>query len=218
MILNEDQIKSIVFLLKTRNEISSQHILEEMTDHFCCLVEKEMILGDSFEKAFDSVSNTLLPTETQPIEKQLKKLEFKAKLKRKFQSISAVAATLILLLVAGADAQIKPEGSPIKENATITSSFGEATDPIKHTKKFHRGIDFKIKLGTPIYATGDGVVEEATYSDTGYGNKIVINHEESYQTVFGHLSKIEVSKGILLIQEDLQVLICIMKSRKMEKP
>jgi len=77
----------------------------------------------------------------------------------------------------------------------IGSLFGYRTDPFYKVTKFHEGIDFTAAVGTPIYATGDGVISEAEYNSGGYGNKITINHGFSYETVYAHLSKIKVKKG-----------------------
>jgi len=77
----------------------------------------------------------------------------------------------------------------------IGSLYGYRTDPFYKVSKFHEGIDFTAAVGTPIYATGDGVVSEAEYNSGGYGNKIVINHGYSYETVYAHLSKIKVKPG-----------------------
>ncbi len=195
MILNEEQIERIILLLKSRNKMNQQHILDEMTDHFCCLVEKKMILGNSFEEAFNQVSEELNPVETQEIEKFAKRIQFKMKLRKKIKSVTAVAATLILLIVAGADAQIKPEGSPLKGEHKITSKFGiKRGDPSKK-QRYHFGVDYKTGMGTPIYATADGIVGETQFAKDGYGIKIIIDHKENYQTLFAHLSKIEVKEG-----------------------
>ncbi len=77
----------------------------------------------------------------------------------------------------------------------IGSLFGYRTDPFYKVIKFHEGIDFAAAVGTPIYATGDGIVSEAEYNSGGYGNKIIINHGYSYETVYAHLSKIKVRVG-----------------------
>jgi murein DD-endopeptidase MepM/ murein hydrolase activator NlpD len=77
----------------------------------------------------------------------------------------------------------------------IGSLFGYRTDPFYKVIKFHEGIDFTAAVGTPIYATGDGVVTEAEYNSGGYGNKIMINHGYSYETVYAHLSKLKVKVG-----------------------
>jgi len=77
----------------------------------------------------------------------------------------------------------------------IGSLYGYRTDPFYKVTKFHEGIDFTAAVGTPIYATGDGVISEAEYNLGGYGNKITINHGYSYETVYAHLSKIKVKRG-----------------------
>lgn len=77
----------------------------------------------------------------------------------------------------------------------IGSLFGYRTDPFYKVTKFHEGIDFTAAVGTPIYATGDGVISEAEYNSGGYGNKIIVNHGFSYETVYAHLSKIKVKVG-----------------------
>jgi murein DD-endopeptidase MepM/ murein hydrolase activator NlpD len=77
----------------------------------------------------------------------------------------------------------------------IGSLFGYRTDPFYKVTKFHEGIDFTAAVGSPIYATGDGVVSEAEYNSGGYGNKIIINHGYSYETVYAHLSRIKVKIG-----------------------
>lgn len=77
----------------------------------------------------------------------------------------------------------------------IGSLFGYRTDPFYKVTKFHEGMDFTAAIGSPIYATGDGVISEAEYNSGGYGNKIIINHGYSYETVYAHLSKIKVKVG-----------------------
>ena len=73
--------------------------------------------------------------------------------------------------------------------------FGWRTHPIYKTPEFHPGMDFAAEQGTPIYATGDGVVETADANAQGYGNHVVINHGFGYQTLYGHMSKRAVRVG-----------------------
>jgi hypothetical protein len=56
----------------------------------------------------------------------------------------------------------------------LGSLFGYRTDPFYKVIKFHEGIDFTAAVGTPIYATGDGVIELAEYNSGGYGNEIMV--------------------------------------------
>src|SRR6185437_11974206 len=67
-----------------------------------------------------------------------------------------------------------------------------AIQPIFKTERFHTGIDFAAAEGTPIYATGDGIVEKADDSEQGYGNHVVINHGFGYETLYGHMSRMAV--------------------------
>ncbi|HOI87064.1 MAG TPA: M23 family metallopeptidase [Lentimicrobium sp.] len=82
-----------------------------------------------------------------------------------------------------------------KDLRRIGSYFGYRTDPFYKVTKFHEGIDFTAPVGTDIYATGDGTVTSVEFSRSGYGNCIIINHGFGYQTVYAHLSKMNVKKG-----------------------
>lgn len=90
-----------------------------------------------------------------------------------------------------------PAIQPVKnENLkSMASGFGYRSDPFTKIRKFHAGMDFSAKTGTPIYATGDGVVERADNTASGYGNHIVIRHGFGYETLYGHLSKYKVRAG-----------------------
>lgn len=85
---------------------------------------------------------------------------------------------------------------------TMASGYGYRTDPIYGTSKFHEGMDFSADIGTPVYATGDGVVKNAGW-ESGYGNSIVIDHGYNYITRFAHLSKIQVKAGQTVKRGDL---------------
>lgn len=85
---------------------------------------------------------------------------------------------------------------------TMASGYGYRSDPVYGTKKFHEGMDFSADIGTPVYATGDGVVISAGW-ESGYGNSIVINHGYNYITRFAHLSKILVKTGQKVKRGDL---------------
>lgn len=83
------------------------------------------------------------------------------------------------------------------------SGYGWRTHPIYKTQEFHPGMDFTAEQGTPIYATGDGVVEVADAAAQGYGNHVVINHGYGYQTLYGHMSKIAAKVGGKVKRGDL---------------
>jgi len=77
----------------------------------------------------------------------------------------------------------------------VASGFGYRSDPFTKIRKFHEGMDFSAKTGTPIFATGDGVVARADNSASGFGNHIVIRHGFGYETLYGHLSKYKARVG-----------------------
>lgn len=76
-------------------------------------------------------------------------------------------------------------------------AFGYRMHPVYHRWKFHSGVDMPGRIGDPIYATGDGVVEfiDRSRARRGYGTQILINHGFGYKTRYAHLNKIHVKKG-----------------------
>ena len=77
----------------------------------------------------------------------------------------------------------------------VASGFGYRIDPIYKTPKLHTGIDFTAATGTPIYATGDGVISEANFDNGGYGYHIIVNHGYGYETLYGHMVKMKCHTG-----------------------
>ena len=77
--------------------------------------------------------------------------------------------------------------------ARLSSPFGMRKHPIDGFNKMHRGTDFAAPMGTPIMASGNGVVKKAGWCGGG-GNCIVIKHNATYQTIYAHMSKF--AKGI----------------------
>ena len=81
-----------------------------------------------------------------------------------------------------------PLAMPVKSAFRFTSGYGQRWG------RAHQGIDMAGPVGTPIFATGDGVVTYAGWQ-RGYGNLIKIQHELGTETRYGHLSKIRVKVG-----------------------
>ncbi len=77
--------------------------------------------------------------------------------------------------------------------ARLSSPFGMRKHPIDGYNKMHKGTDFAAPLGTPIMASGDGVVKKAGWCGGG-GNCVVIRHNSAYTTVYAHMS--EFAKGV----------------------
>lgn len=81
-----------------------------------------------------------------------------------------------------------------KELTRIASGFGFRIHPIYGIAKMHNGLDFTAPQGTPIYATGDGVVTTAG-AGGGAGNHVIINHGYGYETVYMHMVRIKANVG-----------------------
>lgn len=84
-----------------------------------------------------------------------------------------------------------PSMQPV-DSLTFTSRFGVRSDPFRGTAAMHAGVDIPGPIGTPIYATADGVISRAGRAG-GYGNLIEINHGRGIATRYGHLSQIMVA-------------------------
>lgn len=85
----------------------------------------------------------------------------------------------------------------------MASGFGWRSDPFTKARKMHWGMDFTAPRGTPIYASGDGVVARADNSASGFGKHIRIDHGYGYLTIYAHLSKYNVKKGQSVKRGDL---------------
>jgi murein DD-endopeptidase MepM/ murein hydrolase activator NlpD len=83
---------------------------------------------------------------------------------------------------------------PIKNPQRISSGFGMRKHPCYKRQKFHTGIDIPQAKGTPVYATGNGIVIGRGY-DVEYGNYIEIQHAGNFRSFYAHLSWILVNVG-----------------------
>ena len=85
----------------------------------------------------------------------------------------------------------------------MASGFGFRTDPFTKARKKHWGMDFTAPRGTPVYASGNGVVKRADNSASGYGRHIRINHGFGYESLYAHLYKYNVRRGQKIKRGDL---------------
>ena len=83
-----------------------------------------------------------------------------------------------------------PSARPIRSTINFTSGFGVRSDPFRGRAAMHGGIDLAGPIGTPIYATADGIVGRSEWNNGGYGNLVEINHGQGIQTRYGHLSRL----------------------------
>ncbi|MFD0798699.1 M23 family metallopeptidase [Maribacter chungangensis] len=90
-----------------------------------------------------------------------------------------------------------------EELTRMASGYGWRSDPFTKARKMHYGMDFTAPKGTPIYATGDGVITRADNNSSGYGKHIRIDHGYGYLTLYAHLSQYNVKKGKKVKRGDL---------------
>lgn len=77
---------------------------------------------------------------------------------------------------------------PVKGGGRLSSRFGTRVHPIFKTRRMHTGVDLAAPSGTPIYASGDGIIEKAGWV-SGYGKKVEIEHVNGFETGYGHMSR-----------------------------
>jgi len=84
---------------------------------------------------------------------------------------------------------------PLEGGGTLRSRFGYRIHPIFKTRRLHTGVDLAARTGTPIYASGDGVISYYKWQ-SGYGNKVEIQHVNGYETAYGHMSRFAEGLGV----------------------
>ncbi len=86
-------------------------------------------------------------------------------------------------------------GWPTDSGWTMSSGYVWRTNPVTHRRELHGGLDISgTGYGSKIYATNNGTVQEANYHYS-FGNHVIINHNNGYLTLYGHMSRIAVKKG-----------------------
>jgi murein DD-endopeptidase MepM/ murein hydrolase activator NlpD len=102
-----------------------------------------------------------------------------------------------------------PAIQPVKNEdlKRMASGFGYRNDPFTKIKKFHYGMDFTAKTCNPFDSPGDGVVERADNSMSGFGNLIIINHGFGYKTYYAHMSSYKARAGQRVKRGDIIGLI-----------
>ncbi len=95
-----------------------------------------------------------------------------------------------------------PNGSPMPHKR-ISSYYGRRIHPVTKLPSTHHGIDLVADIGTPIYATADGVVSTTQKKKTGYGYLLMVNHGFGFETRYAHMNKFKVKKGRFVKKGDL---------------
>ncbi len=90
----------------------------------------------------------------------------------------------------------------LNEMSRVSSLFQNRINPITKEKEFHWGIDYRAQKGVKVYASAEGIIEEAGRND-GYGNSVKIKHGNGYFTFYAHLDSIKVFIGQVVLKGDL---------------
>ena len=140
-------------------------------------------------KDLEGYNNSQLVLNTKKrIDKLSKQLAIQSKSLDEILKLASVKGNLLLAI---------PAIQPVRnENLKrVASGFGYRTDPFTKVRKMHNGMDFTANTGSPIYATGDGVVARADNTASGFGNHVVIRHGFGYESLYAHLSKYNCRPG-----------------------
>jgi len=142
--------------------------------------------ADRYEKLKGYDNSDLIIETTQKMDKISRKLYVQSK---SFDEVFKMAKSKEKLMLN------LPAILPLPKNkGQIISGFGLRFHPILKYRRMHTGIDIAAPKGTPIYATGDGVIAKSG-RESGYGLTCIINHGFGYQTLYGHMSSIRVREG-----------------------
>jgi len=90
-----------------------------------------------------------------------------------------------------------------KELIALASGYGMRIHPVYKVLKMHTGVDFAASIGTPIYATADGVIDKAEISFSGYGKMLEVDHGFGYRTRYAHMHGFTVHQGQKVKRGDL---------------
>ncbi|MEO1627214.1 MAG: M23 family metallopeptidase, partial [Bacteroidota bacterium] len=191
---------------------------EELLDHLCCAIEDQMKDGAHFHIACEKAFAAFGKDGIQKIQ-----LQTIRSLNQKSQLMKIIAAAVLFLLGAYSSHHLltdseptleahcediccevptyadwgeePPSIRPVKGHWKVSSGFGMRMHPIQKKKIHHRGIDLKAPLGTPVVATADGEVFKVHRHKKGHGLHIYIQHDDTYTTMYAHLSEIKVEEG-----------------------
>ena len=133
-------------------------------------------------------NSQLVLNTTKRIDKLTKQLAIQSRSLDEILKLASVKGNLLLAI---------PAIQPVRnENLRrVASGFGYRIDPFTKVRKMHNGMDFTAPTGSPVYATGDGVVARADDAASGFGNHVVIRHGFGYESLYAHLSKYNCRAG-----------------------
>lgn len=153
-----------------------------------------------FDAEFESLQNAsyeqLFGRSTRHLKRELR--ERVAEMENQLAELNATYRELQMYIdSAGRACDNIPAIQPVinKQLTLLTASYGMRFHPFYKTLKSHQGVDYTIPEGSRVFATADGVVSNVGNRNSTSGQTVVIDHGNGYETLYGHLSKINVRKG-----------------------
>jgi len=184
---------TILYLDNSVDEIEKKR--SEITKAYQQLKMKNLKLQDSMSTTKESLK--LKKLELEELSDELSEIETLIGLKPLAEASLAkrVSATRMDTQHRAVMMQLIPNASPI-EYKGITSKFGYRIHPTLKKREFHRGIDMKAKMNTPVYAPADAIVEwSGMHKRSGFGRLVILEHSYGFKTYYGHLNKTVVKSG-----------------------
>jgi murein DD-endopeptidase MepM/ murein hydrolase activator NlpD len=183
--------------LKRQAEMSFLKALDERQNEYANLVEEKAQLINELEEKIKQVG--FLDQTLQGLEELIGvQPEMDAPIFERVKMIQLTTLEKQIML------ERLPNGRPVGVFRGVTSGYGWRTHPVRGTREFHYGIDYRGERGAPVLATADGVVEYAGYHrSSGYGNLVIISHAYGFKTFYGHLHSMNVKTGQFINKGDL---------------
>ncbi|KAB8151692.1 peptidoglycan DD-metalloendopeptidase family protein [Kordia sp. TARA_039_SRF] len=149
-----------------------------------------------YEALYNYENADLLVSTTKELEKLQKRLIVHSKSLDEIAKLAEDKEKLLASIPA-----IQPVNN--EDLTRMASGYGFRSDPFTKARKMHWGMDFTAPRGTPVYASGDGVVVRADNASSGFGKHIRIDHGYGYVSLYAHLSRYNVRKGKKVKRGDL---------------
>lgn len=179
-----EMLKNSLRHLNERDAAIAKQLMEIDPEEFSYV--NKGISDDSMKKLSDG---QLIGQITDNIAEMRKKLKLLSASKAEMQSMVSAKENMLKSIPS-----IRPVKRP-ENGLEYLSGFGYRKDPIFKILKMHGGIDFGAEIGTAVYATGNGKVQQILQKNVGYGKCIIIDHGFGFISLYAHLSEINVSVG-----------------------
>ncbi len=125
------------------------------------------------------------------------------------QSVNKLESSTLSMVAAidtlGSKGRRIPAIQPIVNDqlTLLTASFGDILNPYYNKIQRHNGVDYTIPEGTRVFATADGIIKRYTLSSSDSGKSVVVDHQNGYETIYNHLSKIDFPRNYRVKRGDI---------------